>query len=341
MSWLLGQCDRPDKRVLMISEDAGRYVPFFVHDGQIDFDFGEMTLASRRVRRHVLVGNFSTLSAQDWIAVLDCLSRSLQANATVFLLGVVAGEPLDKVLREPAIASRFLVLQHGPSYERRICRIGSSLDAYLSALPSGRRQDLRRSLRRFEREFDDRWDVRVYTREDEIAAMLDEVEPVSGRTYQARLRGLSLSRRNYTGREALEGARRGFARCYLLTVNGRPVAWRIGFLYGGVYCSHHVGYDPDFEKWHAGVVMHLKSVEDLAALGSVSFLDMLYGDNDFKRKAANLSRNEANYYLFPRTIRGRISHALLASCNRISALVGDLLQRSGLKASVKRWLRRP
>lgn len=325
---------------MVIADDDGRHVPFFVHDGQIDLDLGETTVASRKVRRFVLVGNFASFSEADWIGVLDCLRRALPANAAVFLLGVVAGEPLHNALSEPAVERRFLVLQHGPAYERRICRIGHGLDAYLSDLPSGRRQDLRRSLRRFEREFEGRFDVRVCAREDEVAAMLDEVAPISGRTYQARLRGLALSRHNHTGREALEGARRGLARCYLLMVDGRAVAWRIGLLHGGVYCSHHVGYDPEFEKWHVGVVMHLKSVEDLCAVGGVSFLDMLYGDNDFKRKAANLSRTEANYYLFPRTANGRITHALLAGCNRVSALAGELLQRSGMKASLKRWLRR-
>jgi hypothetical protein len=341
VEWLIAQCDRADKHVLVIEDGAGRTVPFFVHDGQIDFDFGEFTLASTAVRRHVVVGNFSNLSVADWTGVYAALRDRLAPNAAVFLLGVVSGEPLEQAISQSQVRSRYRALRHGPSYQRRLCTLGASLEAYLAGLPSGRRQDLRRSLRRFDKEFQGRYEVRVLTQEQELMAMLEAVEPVSRRTYQARLRGLALSRHGHSGREVIEGAKRGFARCYLLSVDGSPVAWRVGFLYKGVYCSHHVGYDPDFEAWHPGVVMHMKSIEDLSqACVGARFLDMLYGDNDFKRKAASLSRTESNYYLFPRTIRGTLTYALLSTCNRLSRSAGEFLERSGLKAKVKRWIRR-
>lgn len=341
IGWLLAQCDRPDKRVLVVDDGAGRSIPFFLHDGQIDFELGEFTLASTRVRRHVLVGNFTSLSAADWHAVFEALHRTLVPNAVVFLMGVVAGEALEQALAGPLITRRFLVSRHGPTYERRLCRLGVDLEAYLSGLASGRRQDLRRSLRRFEREFEGRFEFRSFSEVGELEAMLDAIEPVSARTYQARLRGLSLSRRNHGGREVIEGAKRGMARCYLLSVEGRPVAWRIGFLYRGVYYSHHIGYDPDFEHWHPGVVLHLKSVADLSGnVDGVRVLDMLYGDNEFKRKASNLARTEAHYYLFPRTLRGWLTHALLSGCDRLSHWAGEALERHGLKAKIKRWIRR-
>ncbi|MDT3680109.1 MAG: GNAT family N-acetyltransferase [Burkholderiaceae bacterium] len=341
IGWLLAQCDRSDKRVLVVDDGAGKSIPFFVHDGQIDFNLGEFTFASRRVRRHVLVGNFTTLSVADWNEVFEALHRELAPNAAVFLMGVVAGEALEQALAGPSIARRFLVSRHGPTYDRRLCRLGADLEAYLSGLASGRRQDLRRSLRRFEREFEGRFEFRSYTEVDELGLMLDAVEPVSARTYQARLRGLSLSRRNHSGREVIEGAKRGIARCYLLSVDGRPVAWRIGFLYRGVYYSHHIGYEPDFERWHPGVVLHLKSVADLSEnVGGVRILDMLYGDNEFKRKASNLARTEAHYYLFARTVPGRLTHAFLSGCDRLSRSLGEALERRGLKAKIKRWIRR-
>lgn len=340
VGWLLSQCDRSDKRVLVVDDGGERSIPFFLHDGQIDFDLGELTFASTRVRRYVLVGNFTTLSVADWNRVFEALHTQLASNAVVFLMGVVAGEALEQALAGSSIRRRFLVSRHGPSYERRMCRLGADLEAYLSGLISGRRQDLRRSLRRFEREFEGRFDFRSHTEIGELEAMFDAIDPVSARTYQARLRGLSLSRYNHSGREVIEGAKRKIARCYLLSVDGMPVAWRIGFLYRGIYCSHHIGYDPDFERWHPGVVLHLKSIADLSEnVGGVRILDMLYGDNEFKRKASNLSRTEAHYYLFPRTVRGRLIHALLTGCDRLSQSVGEVLERRGLKAKIKRWIR--
>jgi hypothetical protein len=294
------------------------------------------------IRRHVVVGNFDAgMAIDDWEGVFESLAARAQRRDAYFLLGVLQEEALQGALSRPEIRRRFLIVPHGPVYERRLCTLGGNLDAYLSSLPSGRRQDLKSSLRRFEREFEARYECKVFTGEREVEAFLDVIEPLSLRTYQARLRGLAVTRHGHAGTEVIQGARRGYARCYLLCVDGQAIAWRIGYLYKGIYYSHHVGYDPDFEKWHPGVVMHLHSVQDLSKpeVGA-RMLDMLYGDNDFKRKAANLSRRERNYYVFPRTLRGRLNYAGLAGINRFSQVLGDALERAGLKARVTRWIRR-
>jgi CelD/BcsL family acetyltransferase involved in cellulose biosynthesis len=218
--------------------------------------------------------------------------------------------------------------------------LGGSLEAYLASLPAKSRQDMRRSLRRFEGNFSGRYAFSTHCSVAEVSAFLARVESVSKRTYQARL-GLGVVADSHIGNKVLEGAKRGYARCYLLTVDGQVIAWRIGFLYGNVYCSHHVGYDPKYEKWHPGAVVHLHSVCDLSeSCVGVDTLDMLYGDNDFKRRATNRFRLERNYYLFPRSLRGATTYVALRSCNGVSEWLGRLLERLGLKRRLKAWLRR-
>ena len=337
--WLLAACDTPDKHVLRLRHADGREVALFVHEGWLEFVLGELSIGRRAVRRHVLVGNFGSLSVDDWARIFTRLRSMLKGRSIVFLLGVVDDEALDLALAGNEVDRHFRVLRHGPDYERRFCVLGAGLEAYLESLSAGRRQDLRRSLRRFEREFDGRQQFSVSTRPDEVEGFIAAVEPVSGRTYQARLRGLGVSKDSRVGRKAIEAARLGRARCYLLRVDGQPVAWRIGFVHGDTFFSHHVGYDPDYEAWHPGVVMHLRTVEDLSAQG-VRRLDMLYGDNAFKRKAANLSRTERNVYLFPRNLQGTVSFFALAAVNRASSRAGALLDRYGVKERLRRWLRR-
>lgn len=340
VAWLLAQCDTADKRVLVLSRGDGRGIPMLVHDGNIDLVLGELSIGRLGVRRHVLVGNFDHISRSDWESAFSLLRGALGSKGIVFLLGIVEGEALAAALGSERLRSEFRVLPHGPAYARRICRLGADLEAYLASLPSGRRQDLKRSLRRFEREFSGRCNYALYRTPEEVGNFLAIVEPVSRRTYQAQLRGLGITAEGHVGHLAIEGARRGYVRCYLLTVDGEPVAWRIGYLYGDTFFSQHVGYDPAYESWHPGVVMHLHTVGDLSRQGSVRFLDMLYGDNAFKRKAANLERREQNYYLFSRSLRGTVGYGLLAAVNRASEWIGGMLEHYGLKDRIKRVLRR-
>lgn len=341
IDWLLAQCDEANKAVLVLHDDRGAAVPLFVHDGQVDLFFSEVSLGRVKVRRHVLVGNFPDQPAIDWASAVDALANAVPGNGAVFLLGLVGDEGLGIALAKGELKRRFFVSEQGAEYARRLCVLGDSLEAYLASLPAKSRQDLRRSLRRFESNFAGRFAFSTHCSVAEVSDFLSRVEAVSKRTYQARQLGLGIVADSYIGNKVLEGASRGYARCYMMTLDDQPIAWRIGFLYNKIYCSHHVGYDPQFDKWHPGVVMHLHSVRDLSEnCDGVHTLDMLYGDNDFKRKASNLSRMERNYYLFPRTLRGASTYLALRSCNGFSEWIGRMLERYGLKVRLKGWLRR-
>lgn len=341
LDWLQAQCDRSDKAVLLLENGTSYPIPLFVHDGQIDFDLGESPLGNIKVRRHVLVGNFAETAVPDWVEAFSVLVQKISGHSVVFLLGVVHGERLHQSLCEPSLRKHFYVLQHGAAYRRRLCDIRAGFDAYLGSLSAKSRQSMNRSMRRFEAHFEGRFSFKASSSPPEVTEFLDAIEAVSKRTYQGRMLGLAITREGHIGNRAIEGARRGYTRCYLLTVNEEPIAWRIGFQSGDVFCSHHIGYDPDFEDWHPGVLMHLYSIRHMTeALEDVSVLDLLYGDNDFKRRASNRSRLESNYYLFPRTLRGAATFLALKCCNQLSEKVGRMLERHGLKARLKGWLRR-
>lgn len=339
--WLRLQCDRADKTVMVLSDNEERLVPFFVHDGEIDLALGELSLGSIKVRRHVLVGNFPEQSLPAWEPIFLALRDRLDRAAAVFLLGVVKDEPLHRILFHPEVRNAYFLLRHGAPYLRRLCRLEGSLEAYLATLPAKSRQDLRRSQRRFEAQFGAAVEFHAFSDPLEVDGFMGMIESASSKTYQARLLGLGISRSGYIGNKVMHGARLGYARCFLLSVDGRPVAWRVGLLYRGVYFSHHIGYDPEFERWHPGVVTHLYSIRDLTErCAGVHTMDMLYGDNDFKRKASNASREECNYYMFPRTLRGAATYGALAASNGLSEFAGKVLSHWGLKARLKAWIRR-
>lgn len=341
VEWLLAQCDRSHKAVQLLEHEEGVSVPLFVHDGVISFSLGEVSITSVSVRRHVLVGNFADDLVADWSGALDHLCESLGPSGVVFLLGIVQDEALHRALLSSDSTKRYLVLPRGDTYARRLCNVQGGLDAYLASLPAKSRQDLKRSRRRFEDEFGTRASFATYSSAEDVEVFLSKVEDVSRLTYQGRNLGLAISSSGYIGNKVREGARRGYARCYLIEVDGTPVAWRIGFLYGGTYFSHHVGYNPDYAHFHPGVVMHLYSIDELTRSSShVNTLDMLYGDNDFKRKAANRFRKEQNYYLFPLTLRGRLIFHSLKASEALSRFLGAALERLGLKSRIRSLIRR-
>lgn len=341
VDWLWAQCDHPDKTVLILEDGRHSPIPLFVHDGEVDFNLGEVSVAHVKVRRHVLVGNFQASTVPDWIEPLIALASAIPTNAAVFLLGVVQGEGLDHALTGRRLRKYFFLLQQGASYKRRLCTLSERFDAYLGSLSANSRKSMKRSLKRFETEFAGRFALEVHQDPISVSEFLERVEVVSRRTYQGRMLGLAVTRDGFIGNKTLEGARLGYTRCYLLTIDEKPVAWRVGLVTDGVFCSHHVGYDPDFEEWHPGVLMHLYSIRHMIDVSKdVKLFDFLYGDNDFKRRASNRSRDERNFYLFPRTPRGALTYASLALCNSLSGTIGRLLERAGLKARLKAFLRR-
>lgn len=341
VDWLLTQCDRPDKAVLVLEDGEGPALPLFVHDGRVDLNFGELSIASLQVRRHVLVGNLSGFAVDNWHDPLTAFAQIAPRKTALFLLGVVLDEPLDKALHQPDVRKLFFILRQGGSYRRRLCDISQGFDAYLRNLSAKSRQSMRRSLRRFEANFDGRFTFQAYQDADEIATFLSKVESVSRRTYQGQMLGLAVTRSGFIGNKALQGAKLGLARCYSLCIDQKPIAWRIGFTSGKVFFSHHIGYDPEFENWHPGVVLHLYSIRHISSTeDGIETLDFLYGDNDFKRRASHRSRDEQNYYLFPRTLHGAFYYISLSTCNAISENAGKFLEYVGLKKRLKSFLRR-
>ncbi|PLW81524.1 GNAT family N-acetyltransferase [Kineobactrum sediminis] len=340
-AWLFAQCDSGDKHILALTDGEDRLIPLFVHKGRLSFSIGELTIGSLSVLRHVLVGNFTGISRNSWLEAIQALCNGLTARSAVFLLGVVDGEELDAALLSPELQNRLLVLQQGPVYQRRMCKLGTSLEEYLQGLSSKSRQDVKRSLRRFQNEYQGRFSLSVYSSASEVATFLDTVEPVSRRTYQGKLLGLAIDKKGHIGHKALQGAKLGYTLCLLLTVDDKPIAWRIGFLYQNVFYSHHIGFEPELRRFHPGVVMHLETIRYLSeSHPEIDILDMLYGDNDFKRKVGNSTRQERNIYLFQKNLYGRFAWVLLRSCNFVSQKAGAALEYLGLKNTLRAVIRK-
>lgn len=339
-AWLFAQCDQADKSVMLASSSRGHCIPLFVHPGRISLALGERALGHVRVTRHVLTANLKGFSNGDFEGLFDALAAALPANGVVFVQGLVEDEALAAALASPACLRAFRVLPRGEPYTRRLIRLAGGYEAYLKTLSAASRQNLRRARRKFEEAHAGRYRHEVFATPSEVARLLDILEPVSARTYQAKLLGLGIQRSNYIGRQLLAAAQSGHARCHLLSVDAAPIAWGLGLCHGDTYFLYHIGYDPDWRKWEPGNLLHLASIEDLAQhQPHVATFDFLYGDSVFKERLSNQSRRERNCYLIPRSPRGLAVHAAVAGMDRVSQTIGAVLSRWGLKEKMRRWVR--
>lgn len=317
-----------------------RYLPLYAHDGGLRFLFAGFALGRMPIRRYVMSGNLPQLAESEAEEMLTLLQPHLGTRGVLFLIGVVEGEPLEQALQAPAVRRQYRVLQSGDHEIRRLARFPDGYEAYLATLPRKRRQDLRRSERRFERRFPD-WSLQAYTEPEALDRLLNQIEPVSLRTYQNRLHGLGITQTGWIARKVQAGAPLGKARCYALFAGDQLLAWRIGFIHRGVYYSHHIGYDPSLAQWHPGIVLQLKVINDLCRFTpGVNELDMLHGDNPAKEKLSNACRREGKYYLFPRNHHGNTRFWALRGFNAFSDGVSGLTERFRIKERLRRRLRR-
>jgi CelD/BcsL family acetyltransferase involved in cellulose biosynthesis len=102
-----------------------------------------------------------------------------------------------------------------------------------------------------------------------------------------------------------------------------------------------VGYDPDWSKWGVGSILQIEVMKDL--LGDHNrpeIFDFSTGIGEHKTRFGNSSRSEINLLLLKNCPR----NAFLAAAFTATAAVDKQLRRSmerlGVKASLKRWLRR-
>lgn len=339
--WLLSQCDQSDKSVLLFSDTEEGDIPIFVHRGRLDYKLGEWSIGGFCVTRYVITGGLSYASEESLTSMFNLLAGYIKPDGVIFLQGLVSGEPLWRFLSDPVLKKHFLVLPYGPVYSRRLIRLEDCLETYLRSIGGTNRKDLRRTRRKFEASYGGRFSYEVYTSPEEILSLVEAIEPVSRRTYQSRLLGLEIKKGGYVVNQLVEGARRGYARCYLLRVDSSPVSWKLGYVYGATYYSHHVGYDPGWRHWQPGILTHMAVIEDLLChCRHVRTFDFLYGDNVVKRRLSNQSREERNFYLFPRQTRGFLSYGSFRVVNGISEGLGDLLRAMNRSEQVKQWLRR-
>ena len=349
-AWLLEAEGRDAERVRVYvrAGDAGLcgYAPFVVQPWRVRFRLGEKTLTSVPFERLHVNGGPMTLGvaggrdeADELAALFAQLRPLLSRRQVIYLEGVVVGGAVDRAVNRSSTRGAYLLLEPSPRYERRQIRLPASFDAYMGSMKAQTRQNLRNTHRKLAKHAALKL---VCCREpDQVADFVQRAVAISRKTYQWHLLGLGLRNPDELQRTLVAMARRGWTRCYLLECGDAVTAFMIGYLYEGTYYYVDVGFDPDWEKWSVGTVLHIEVLKDLIeGQDRAQSFDFSSGTGVHKKRFANESRLEAIYVLIPSGMRNRMLVAAYRGMAGLSDAAAGLLDRLHLKSAVKRLVRR-
>lgn len=176
--------------------------------------------------------------------------------------------------------------------------------------------------------------VRCFRQPGEVAAYMDHVSDLMGRTWQCRRLGMDGDVRRRL--ELLTAAAKaGAFRSYLLMQNDKPLAFGTGLQWRGRYIYEETGYDPSFAAQSPGQVLLYRILEDLIAADTPRLFDFGFGDSEYKRIFANYQTTSGPVVLIPRRLRPLALMALTQVRHRSGRLARDILDRLRILSAIR------
>jgi len=319
------------------------YAAFDVGPGTLDVLVGEIALHRHRIERarlsHWAVAANGHASPAAMARLLERFSRD-KPRAVVYLQGFPNGAATTELLAHPAVRRRYLALRFGRPRRHYAIDLPATVADFFAGLQKDLRGDLKRVMRHLDKRCDGDWEAVTCKAPDEVTRFLDEAIPVSALTFQYRLTHAGLSDRPKLERQFALLADAGTWRGHLLRCKGRAVAFAVGYELGNTYYFSETGYDPDWAPAAVGKILLVTILQELIDQGTVRRFDFLFGDQDYKRRLANRAWVDSEYYLLPRSATNRLLFVAIAATRWGSEVAGRTLDRWGLKAAVRTFVRR-
>jgi hypothetical protein len=352
LAWLLEAEGRgPSDVRIYVYYDGQRlraYAPFVIQSWSLRFRVGELSLYSVPFERLHIHGGPMTAAADCEddqrtlvTGLLALLRPQLGHHQAIYLEGVSLGGAVEHAIAGAGVRSLYHILEPSPRYERRLIRFPSSYEEYLRSRKRQTRLNLRNSQHKLQKHLNG--DVRLVrcVDVDKVPDFVRSAVTISKKTYQWRLLGLGLRDPVRLQNTLAAMALHGWTRCYLLECGGTPTAFMVGYLYEGTYYYVDVGFDPAWEKWSVGTVLHLEVLRDLIdGDGQARAFDFSSGSGVHKQRFSNESTAEANLLLLPKCARNLALVAAYEGVDTMASAAVRLLEKLQVKTIVKKLVRR-
>lgn len=247
-------------------------------------------------------------------------------------------QPVDEAL--PRLVRSGAFLRYVPQqYQHCYIDLGTSFEDYQKKFSSKTRSTINRKIRKYSEHCGGALTWQSYRSPDQVPAFFALARAVSKLTYQERLLDAGLP----DTPEFMEGARalaaNGDLRAYVLFDGERPVSYLYCPVKDDVAIYAYLGYDPAYMHLSVGTVLQWLVLEQMFNEGGLRYFDFTEGQSDHKRLFATHQRQCAHVFLVRPTLRNTAivrGHALM---DRFSGWLGQLLDRYGVKAKVRRLIR--
>ncbi|MHB1052270.1 MAG: GNAT family N-acetyltransferase [Thiobacillus sp.] len=224
-------------------------------------------------------------------------------------------------------------------YQHYYIDLGLTFASYQKKFSSKTRSTINRKIKKYSEHCGSSIPWKTYQVPGEMREFFRHARTISKLTYQERLldAGIPDTEEFILRAESLAADQR--IRAYILFDGERPVSYLYCPVEDGVLIYSYLGYDPDYMQMSVGTVLQWLAVEQLFDEACFRYFDFTEGQSDHKRLFATHQRQCANVFLVKKTLRNTAviySHMLM---DRFSKWLGVMLDRFGVKARIKHFLR--
>jgi len=246
--------------------------------------------------------------------------------------------PVDEAL--PRLGRFGEFLRYVPlQYQHCYIDLATTFEDYQKKFSSKTRSTINRKIRKYTEYCGGTLKWHSYRNTNEIPTFFQLARAVSKLTYQEKLLDAGLPDTPEFMERARLLAADGQLRAYVLFDGERPVSYLYCPVQDGVAIYAYLGYDPTYMHLSVGTVLQWLALEEIFTEGGLRYFDFTEGQSDHKRLFATHQRQCAHVFLVRPTLRNMAivrGHALM---DQFSAWAGQMLDRYGVKAKLRRMIR--
>jgi hypothetical protein len=330
--------------VIVVNRDGGPRAMLIgrLEQKPIDIRLGYLRLPSPSLRILTFIdgGVLRHLSTADSELVIGQIMASLRAGEAdaAVLEHCNVEHPLFRLAG--SLPGQFCVDRAATAHVHWIRRLPEAKGSLLASLSANERNNQRRRAKRLAEDFRE---VRLDCFHDaaELDRLLGDVEAVARTSYQ---RGLGVGFINdaaMRGRLTLE-AEKGTLRAHILYADGRPCAFWVASLHGGILYNDFMGFDPAYGKYAPGMYLVINVLEEVCRdplAGPNPVVDFGIGAGEWKARLGNDNWQEASLAIFAPSIKSVSVNALRTLTATADRVARGMLARTSLLPSIKRLYR--
>ncbi|MET0028412.1 MAG: GNAT family N-acetyltransferase [Candidatus Thiodiazotropha sp.] len=183
-------------------------------------------------------------------------------------------------------------------------------DEYLSGFRSKQRYTLKKKVRKLLEAFPGRVDIFELSDANELPRLTENATRVINNSWKAQnlKQPLPSSIRDMNYLSNI--AKKGLLKAHVLTIDGEPCAFIIGYLYKGIYHYADLAYDLRFGDYSPGIVLLYRVIESMIEQEKASFVNFGITDAQYKQVFGNRHLQDAGIMVLRPTLTNKFKIGL-------------------------------